>query len=329
MPTKLLALLAIVAILAPTDFVFADDVPEVGAAKPQPEPLPEGLWPSPKLMNSMLYRWADAFMADYELSDEQRDQIRRTVAERWSRFLEDNRSTIQPLMNELLEMRMDVDPPKKEDVQAWAERAVPIFDKTSEQLTRGMDDFRKALNPVQKAQFEREVLRIGVELQVARRKLQQWQSGDFDVEELHQRSEAKHQSRREHRQQQQLERQRQHPQTEASRTETDQIAAELDAWDKHVEEFIRTYGLNEGQRTAALSCLGELKARARAHRDRHREEIAKLEQRIKNNTGTDEELAEIKEALIRLYGPIDGMFAELSRRLESIPTAQQKAAAEQ
>lgn len=106
---------------------------------------------------------------------------------------------------------------------------------------------------------------------------------------------------------------------------SDQVVVELGRWDKYVEEFIRIYDLDEGQRTAALSCLSELKQRAIDHRDRHREEIAALEHRIHNNTGTDEELAEIKQELTRLYGPIDDTFSELKRRIELIPTTEQRA----
>ena len=116
---------------------------------------------------------------------------------------------------------------------------------------------------------------------------------------------------------------------EVLRPEADQIALELHAWEHYVMEFIQTYDLDEGQRTAALSCLAELKERATAHRDRRREEITALERRIRNNSGTDQELAEIKQRLIKLYGPIDEMFKELKRRLESIPTAEQQAAVQE
>jgi hypothetical protein len=106
--------------------------------------------------------------------------------------------------------------------------------------------------------------------------------------------------------------------------ETDQIALELTAWEQYVEEFIRIYHLDEGQRTATLSVLAELKERAIAHRDLRRDDIARLEHRIATFTGSEEELGELKKQLTELYGPIDDMFAELKRRIEQIPTAQQR-----
>ena len=119
------------------------------------------------------------------------------------------------------------------------------------------------------------------------------------------------------------------PAAQRPAAQEDQIALEVVAWERYVEEFIRIYGLDEGQRTAVLSCLSELKQRAIAHRDKRRDDIATLELRISNFTGSDEELAGLKEQLTELYGPIDDMFQELKARIEQIPTARQRAEAAQ
>ena len=61
-----------------------------------------------------------------------------------------------------------------------------------------------------------------------------------------------------------------------------------------------------------------------------RDEIARLEYRIQNNTATLEApLDDLKKQLRELYGPIDDMFKELQTRLEQIPTAEQRAAVAQ
>jgi hypothetical protein len=73
-----------------------------------------------------------------------------------------------------------------------------------------------------------------------------------------------------------------------------------------------------------LSVLSELKERALSHRDRHRDEIAKLEARIASFGGSEEELPELKGQLTELYGPIDDMFKELKLRIESVLTAEQR-----
>jgi hypothetical protein len=299
-----------------------------GVAESPAEPAPlEGLWPSSKLLNLMLVRWAEETCADYELDDPQRAQVRGEVVEQWSGFLNENRSVIQPLANEFIEMRMTLEPPSKEQVQAWAERVLPVFEKTRDQFRGTQDEFRKVLRPMQRAKFEVDALQMGVGMAIAEQKLKEWKRGDFDKDVFWEPLPAERRARREeHR------RRRTEPDptavAESPKTPVDQIAAELDSWEKYVADFVQLFHLDEGQRTAALSCLSELRERAIAHRERRREEIARLEYRIQNNTATsDAPLDDLKKQLRELYGPIDDMFKELQARLEQIPTADQRAAA--
>lgn len=292
----------------------------------QPPTLPEGLWPSKKLMNLMLTRWADQISRKYDLEENQRTKVRQAVVERWGTFLNENRSTIQPLANEFVEMRMDLEPPTKEQVQAWARRVMPAFEKFREQVNQGTSEFREILNPLQRAEFELEALQFGVGMQVAEQKLKQWQKGEFEKVEFWEPTGAERRQRRAERRRRRMEQARKIAESAPQSQETDQIALELKAWEKYVREFIRIYKLDEGQRTAVLSVLSELKERALAHRDRHRDDIVRLERRIGTFTGAEEDLADLKKQLTELYGPIDDMFKELRRRAEPIPTAEQRAA---
>ena len=284
----------------------------------------EGLWPSEKLMSLMLTRWADEISRQHELDDEQRTKVREAVTKRWSTFLNENRRTIQPLVNEFIEMRMGLEPPKKEQVQAWAGKATPAFEQVCEQVDQGTAEFREILNPLQRAKFEREALKIGVGLQIARQKLKQWEAGEYEVGEVWQPKASERRQRRAERQRRSSEQETKTTPAAPKTEETDQIALELGAWEEYVEEFVGVYQLDEGQRTATLSVLAELKERAIGHRDRRRDEIAKLEHHIETFTGSEEELGELKKQLTELYGPIDEMFQELKRRIEQIPTARQR-----
>lgn len=298
-------------------------------------PKLEGLWPSPKLMELMLARWADRISLEYELDDVQRVKVREAVTGRWSSFLKDNRPAIQPVFNELLEMRLELEPPTKERVEAWAGRAMPVFEKFRKQLNQGTAEFRDVLTPLQRAKFKVDELQFGVGLSLAEQKLKQWQKGEFDEGDFWERpttDRRKGRAERRRRRAAKLEGAtglglRGAPAGPRPVGPQDQIALEIAAWDKYVKEFIRTYGLGEGQRDAVLSVLSELKDRAIAHRDRRRDDITKLEQRIETFSGTDEEPAKLKMQLTELYGPIDQMFQELKRRIEQVPTAAQRAEA--
>ncbi len=291
----------------------------------------EGIWPSTKLLNLMLHRWTDDMSDEFGLSAEQRPKVRQAVVHRWETFLTENRSTLQPLANEFLEMRLDREPPTTERVKAWAERARPAFEAVRKQIGEGTGEFRDWLTPEQRAKFELRALQLNVGLEFADRKLQQWQTGKVDVKDVWEDPGREgRERRRERRRERERERERTDAAAEAAQTESDAaaddpIAHELDSWEKYVAEFATTYEFDEGQRDAASSCLSELRQRAVAHRDTHREEIIGLESRIQGFSGADKELDELKKQLTRLYGPIDDLFNELRSRIEKLPTAEQRA----
>jgi hypothetical protein len=288
---------------------------------------PEGLWPSERLTELAITRWADELSRTYELDDAQRAKVREAAVKRWSTFLRDNRAALQPILNEFIEMRMELEPPAKERVQAWAERASPVFEQVREELNKGTAEFREVLIPVQQAKFDLQALQFGVGMQLAEHKLKQWKQGQFDVNEFWEPTGDRSRRRREEHGGQRMPKQgEERGVTVPAPRETDQIALELDSWDEYVEVFVRLYKLDDGQRTAVLSVLSELKLRAIAHRDRHREEIAELERRIAGFSGADQELTDLKKKLMELYGPVDEMFKELKHRIEQVPTTEQRAA---
>jgi hypothetical protein len=294
-------------------------LPPVVESRPGDAPL-EGLWPSKKLMELMLQRWAEEVSEDYQLDEPTREKVREKTVKRWMKFLDDNRHEIQPLVNEFIEMRMELKPPEKERVRRWAERAMPMFDKFREQIKEGASEFSQLLPPLKRAKFELESLQFKAGLHLAEGKLKQWKEGDFKEDEFWE-------PRRSDRRRRRAEREGRSAEAETKPAPQDQIVAELKGWEEYVAEFIRQYDLDEGQRTTAASFLSEMKDRALAHRDRRKEDILRLEVKITGHSGTKEELEVVKQELVELYGPIDALFAELKERLDRLPTPAQREAA--
>lgn len=328
-------------------FLFAGMLPLPAPAQSEKRPAPsdelrdelEGFWPSEKIIDLVLTRWADEAGGDNELDEQQIEQLRERMLNRWPKFLKENRSKIQPVVNEFIEMRLEMKPPDKERVQDWAERASPVFDMFREQISHGIEDFRETLNPLQKAKFEAKVLEFSAGMQVAEAKLKQWKRGEFEDHEFWDPPRAERRRRRDE------EKAREQERHAAEARQKDQITEELDRWDQYVAETIRTYEFDDAQRTTSQSCLKEIKERAATYRERNREQIAKLEDRVvamqqrneemKNQearpeereakkAGADAELEEVKDQLTAAYGPIDEMFQELKRRVEGIPTREQR-----
>ncbi len=329
MLTKLILLIAIVVWSAQSaDIAQSARAEDPGQTTPPPRGAAatamDGLWPSENLTRLMVLRWCEDISDKYELNDDQRRRYQEAEVKRWTEFMGAHRFDAQPLVNEFIELRMELEPPTKERVQSWAQRATPVFEEIRGKINQATEEFREVLTPLQKARFERDVLQLGVGMQFAEKKLQQWREGEFDPEEFWEPTRAERRRRREERRRRRAAEAGETTEAKAGQPELDQISKEVHAWEEYVEKFAQVYKLDEGQRDAARSCLAELKARALSHRDRRRDEIARLEYRIAQHTGSKEELAQIKAQLVELYGPIDGMFQELKHRLEQIPTDRQK-----
>lgn len=286
------------------------------------ERMAEGLWPSPKLMESILIRWVDRVSEPYELDDAQRARVHEGAVKRWQPFFEANRMELQPLVNQFLEMRMGLQPPTQESVQNWAENIEPLFRKFRNEFLEGAHDFREVLNPSQRLKFEVNQAKASIGLQFAAQTMMRWKNGEYEEGDLWRPT-------RRYRQGQQK-RDSQQSDTSAikfgeqSTKPVDQIALEVDAWEKYVVDFAKTYELDRAQRLTADSVLSELRQRAIDHRDRRRSDILRLEAHIAHFFGGETELTKLKNQLVELYGPIDEMFKELTRRIESLPSSEQR-----
>ena len=285
----------------------------------------DGIWPTQKLLSSILARWAERTAKGYDLDEETRKEFREKSVKRWTEFLTQRRGEIQPLLNEFLEMRMALAPPSKEQVKKWASRVGPVFEKVRAQVSETQDDFRALLDPMQRAAFELDVLKMSAGMAFAEQKLKKWNSGAFETDDFWQPPAPR--SAEDRRERRRLRRERRAAAVEVHPVEhdEDQILIELSAWEQYVVDFVVEFALDEGQRTAALSCLSEIKQRALEHRNLRRREIDKLERRIMDADGTQAELEHLTEQLVELYGPIDALFKELKARLNQIPNREQRA----
>ena len=305
----------------------------VAAQEPPAEPTPvaamapaavsepaksDGFWPSQRQMELMFVRWADEAVVKYDLDADQTRQVNEAVRERWPTFMKEHRADLQPLLNDWFEMRLELTPPTEEQVQDWAKRAQPMFEAFRTEFQEGAQEFREVLRPMQRVKFELELMQFGLGMQIAQAKLSQWQQGEYQEHEFWDAPPTVRRARREAREAER------NGGAAVPESPPDQVAAELGRWDRFVEQFIKMYDLDDTQQATARSLLGEMKERAAAHRDRHRARIDQLELRIMQGKDGDDELAEIKQELVELYGPIDEMFAELKRRLEAIPTTVQR-----
>lgn len=297
------------------------------ANAPAPAPSPESrtesdltIALSPALQENLLRRVVLNLSDRYALTGDQTTEITSKLLPRWKSYLAKEKDRLAPVLSELLEMRLALEPPTEERVADWSRRASDVFDAYLNEAGQASGEIRETLTPEQRLRFDADLMQMKLGLGVLRTRLQQgiagtgsadgfWNPPRRGTEETN-------------------------PNRSAERKDIgrkplalDPIEKELLLWQAHVDEFAARYKLDEGQRDAAASVLVELSGRALAHRDRHRAEITRLESAIETGDGSEEELARIREAVGKLYGPVDALFQELDARLQAIPSDKQKESA--
>lgn len=291
---------------------------------PSQEHLMQGFWPSSRMIHLALNRLMDEVSQKYELNDSQQQEAQTKAIDRWESFLKDNRENMQPLLIEFLEMRLEHEPPSQQRVQDWAKRLMPVFMEYKKEVDLTAQEFRKVLNPIQQEQFDIDLMQMNAAIHLAGSTLHRWQLGEFDPKFFWEPPEGSHETLQHEIQTKNIAAINSELNLSNTKKEMDPILSELDAWELYVDQFIRDYKLDEGQRDAARSCLDELRLRAKTHRERYRKDIAFLEVEILTHTGGEKEFKHVKMLLDKLYGPIDDMFEELQRRINQIPTSKQR-----
>ncbi|MFQ5462201.1 MAG: hypothetical protein ACE5E5_06190 [Phycisphaerae bacterium] len=292
-----------------------------------PQSVQEGLWPSPKLQVLLLKRFARDLGSQYGFDEAQQAELDQAVLDRWVPYLDSHHEQLKPLVNEYLELKMQLTPPPKEEIQSWAGRALSEFESIKTQLYEGVDDLREVANDLQRVKIDAQAVMLGGALTYGETQLKLWRDGQFDPADFLAPTRTQRRQRREKREEKKRSRAADQDQDVASEKGTphDVIEEELSLWDQYVVNFVRRFELDDGQRSSAQSVLAEMKQRALSHRAQRSRELAELERQLEDENPTPDEQGEIKKKIQALYGPIDELFAELKRRVELLPTASQRA----
>lgn len=284
-----------------------------------------GFWPTERLTRSLIRRWAQQIEREYDLRPDQFRQVEQHLLERWPKFLKENRGEIQPLVNEFFELRMDVEPPTAEQVSDWSSRVMPVFERTRHHLEVGQQQFRGMLTASQQAKFDRDRIAMVAAMSLFEGKLREWSTGEYELREFWDDT-PQYRDRIAREQAAETQAEADAARDEAPRDEGSagsdefpkRIAAELNAWEKHVAEFCDKYELDRSQRNTANSVLREMLLRAETYARANRQRILAVERIIDGDELVDQ--PEFDAELKAVFGPIDNMFSELDERLMRLPT---------
>jgi len=278
------------------------------AATPAPQP-PTGFWPTDRMVAGFISRAAAQLRNQYELTDRQTDQLEQQMTARWPEWLERNRRALQPVLNEMIEIRLSPEPPDPAYVADLADRVLPVFADFRDTLDQGNQQFRRILTPTQQTKFDTQRLAFAVAMDVAEQRLKRWQRGQFEPHELW--SEPGQRRRR-----------RRTETAPATQPQTRQAHPPLGNWQAYVESFVTRYRLSESQAQSARSILDEVRSRAEKSRDSTAEQLKAVERHLEDASPQNrEQLQQQRRILLR---PIAKLFDELKQRLDSLLTAAQR-----
>lgn len=257
--------------------------------------------------------------------DAQRQTVRDVLIAQWQTLMDPRDPLVQALMTGYMDLRTGDAPPSPKQLREWGQWAGELYDRHRHRLQTKKAALGGDLGDAERERLEIEIAVMGALSDMSQSHVERWRRGEFTENELW------HPLAPPPRSMPAPDEGALHdvtPRTAAPTVPADPIALELSAWSAYVADFIHRFRLDQGQRDAAHSCLSELTARAGQHRERYRTELAELERRIQAPATSPEIEERITRDIVRLYGPIDDMFAELRARLEHLPTGKQREASE-
>jgi len=301
------------------------------------------LWPS--ALDKMLDKVADDMTGDYEFDEYQHDAAKRALRENITRFLRENSSQINRVVNEFIIARRSKEPPTPEFVAEWSQRALPLLEQGHGMLERLSGDLREMMTDEQIIKLDGYMAAIDVGAQVTSNKLRHWADGNFDPQTEWAGYREVRQANRERGRE--IEAQMIAAQREATARATlgessDRPTAaratsqpagaadksSTDVWDRYVADFIKKYQLDNQQQQKAHSMLASQK-QARDSFLLGKAERMKRVERLFKQAASPDELASAEAEFKKLMMPIERMFETLKSRLDRLPTRKQRADAAQ
>lgn len=248
----------------------------------------------------------------YQLTENQEQYTRELMNQRVKQFLKDYERDVRTLMGEYRDYQMRREMPAPEAAKDFARRAAPLIAAIRQEILDGNMQWRRILNEEQIKKHDRDLEIMRMQFDAYEQTMQRWAEGDVRPADVGIRE----------------------------RNPARNVIKVEDAMGYYVRNFINQYNLNQGQRETAYSILREAREEAGRYRDSHKAEFAELEARQKELAASNprdeddqkrikEEGRKLTERRAELEKPLsEELFARFKERLETIPTADQRAAYE-
>lgn len=306
-----------------------------------------GFVPTKRMMNLMVDRMTDDMARQYKMTDDQLASTRQVMKDHLVTFLSNNRDQIRPLMNQFFESQLSGEAPNPEDVAKWSAKALPLLNKLDEQVGLATDKMKEFFNDEQAMKLDGEIAAFRGGMTIVTGKLNAWAEGHYDP------NSDWSPPGRQRAAQEQAEAARMQEAAEAAKADSNKewqeyqagkpttdpanpppndvkvatnvkpAPAKKDEWEKHVDEFVRKYGLDSDQKQKAYARLHE----AQQQRDDYLRSKAGEMDRVGGllkNAKTDTEKEKAQGEFDKLNAPVARRLEQLDTYLETLPTRKQR-----
>ena len=267
-------------------------------------------------VDSMIRQAADNVSRRYNLNPEQTEFTRKMMFERVTRFLAENEEAIWPLVRDLARQQITGKPPGPEVAKRIGEAALPIVEMAKKTIYEANEEWGEILSEEQKRLHEFDLKEMEGQFAQINKNFEEFRGGKPKLNPMFPEYEPKASEP---------------PRPKRPGSLRTSTSRQEDRWDRYVQDFIRKYRLDPGQKGSANSYLRELKQRAADHRASKAEGFKAVEKRFNDAVASGDlkkRMAAKRDELV-LNKPIEDMFEELKGRLDKIPTPGQKKAYQQ
>ncbi|MCG3139076.1 MAG: hypothetical protein HJJLKODD_02954 [Phycisphaerae bacterium] len=240
----------------------------------------------------------------YELTPQQVDQLQKMMMQEMMGMMFKYGSISMQHAGEILDTRLSGQPFTPEQVARWIKEFDPYIEEYQRDVDRLIAKFREQLTPEQQKIFELDAASFRKRFGKIMEMREQWREGLWKPSDWGLQNDPLHRGL-----------------TTSQPVTLTEAAAPLDnrvlpydetTWGYYVLAFIRHYHLDAAQQQAAISIHRDLLTQAKRYRLTHFEALAAIPRE--------------QQADHPLLAPICEKFAELQKRLDLLPTSQQRTA---
>ena len=254
----------------------------------------------------------------YNLNKAQEEYTRLLLTQRVRAFLKIHEDDVRQLLKESIDFRTGLKPATPEAIMDWAERAMPVYEAAREAILGGNKEWRQILTEEQIKTHDLDLQQMEDQFKGVSKLLGETREGKGLVSVMGGAARPGDQGK------------------STGLVSTNPVSKVTvlmeDNWLAYVERFIQVFKLDEKQQNSARAGIyKEMFDQAKQYREKHKGELEKLAAELKS-VEQDPSLSDRREDLLKqkakLEQPIREGFVQMARRLDSLPTKEQRGAAD-